>query len=180
MEKNYCFVSPSDSSYSTPPNNCVPVDCSSGKISSPNCKCAHPYTVTLVFLYVGFSDLGNSTYYTALKTSLMQSFRSYNLAVDSVTLSSPILDLFDNLHLILEVFPSGLDRFNKTAASALASVLSNQTILRPKYFGPFSVVLNYAHLGGKSGSHIELRNITCTSCLKKFAMLNSINLSINH
>nr|XP_011461107.1 PREDICTED: probable leucine-rich repeat receptor-like protein kinase At5g49770 isoform X3 [Fragaria vesca subsp. vesca] len=153
MEKNYCIVPPSDSSPSTPPNNCVPVVCSSGKVSSPNCKCAHPYTVTLVFLYISFSDFGNSTYFTALEISLIQSFWDHNIPVDSVSLDSHSLDLLDYLHLVLEIFPYDQDRFNESEASALVSVLNNQTLSRPKYFGPFFVqsgLLYYAqHRGSR-------------------------------
>ncbi|KAM5585360.1 leucine-rich repeat receptor protein kinase HPCA1-like [Rosa sericea] len=171
MAKNYCVVSPSDSLYSTPPNNCVPVGCSSGKVSSPNCKCAHPYTVTLVFLYVSFSDFGNSTYYTELEISLIQSFQSYNIPVDSVSLGSPSFDLFYYLHLILEVFPSDQDHFNKSEASALASVLSNQTLTRPNYFGPFSVALNYAHFGGSNKALIIGAAVGCSVLLLSIALV---------
>ncbi|XP_024200443.2 leucine-rich repeat receptor protein kinase HPCA1 [Rosa chinensis] len=171
MAKNYCIVSSSDSLYSTPPNNCAPIGCSSGKVSSPNCKCAHPYTVTLVFLYVSFSDFGNSTYYTELEISLIQSFRTYNIPVDSVSLGSPFFDLFYNFHLILEVFPSDQDHFNKSEASALASVLSNQTLPRPPYFGPFSVALNYAHFGGSNKALIIGAAVGCSVLLLSIALV---------
>ncbi|KAL6196105.1 hypothetical protein ACLB2K_031720 [Fragaria x ananassa] len=156
MEKNYCIVPPSDSSPSTPPNNCVPVDCRSGKVSSPNCKCAHPYTVTLVFLYISFSDFGNSTYFTALEISLIQSFWDHNIPVDSVSLNSHSLDLLDYLHLVLEIFPYDQDRFNESEASALVSVLNNQTLSRPKYFGPFFVQSGLPYYAQHRGSRKAL------------------------
>ncbi|KAI5333992.1 PREDICTED: probable leucine-rich repeat [Prunus dulcis] len=49
-----------------------------------------------------------------------------------------------------KVFPSGEDRFNETGASALASVLSNQTLPRPDYFGPYIVVFYYGKSGGSN------------------------------
>ncbi|BBH02092.1 Leucine-rich repeat protein kinase family protein, partial [Prunus dulcis] len=150
MEKKYCIVSRSDSSYSTPPSNCAPVACSSSEVLSPNCKCAHPFKATLVVLFVSFSNLGNFSYYTALQASLMQSFHSYKLPVDSVSVSYPTWSSSYYLQLMLEVFPSGEDRFNETGASALASVLSNQTLPRPDYFGPYIVVFYYGKSGGSN------------------------------
>ncbi|XP_008227090.1 PREDICTED: probable leucine-rich repeat receptor-like protein kinase At5g49770 [Prunus mume] len=150
MEKKYCFVSRSDSSYSMPPSNCEDVACSSGEVLSPNCKCAHPFKATLVVLFVSFSNLGNFSYYKALQASLMQSFHSYNIPVDSVSVSYPTWSSSYYLQLMLEVFPSGEDRFNETGASALASVLSNQTLPRPDYFGPYIVVFYYGKSGGSN------------------------------
>ncbi|KAL6205402.1 hypothetical protein ACLB2K_022662 [Fragaria x ananassa] len=98
-----------------------------------------------------FSDFGNSTYFTALEISLIQSFWDHNIPVDSVSLDSHSLDLLDYLHLVLEIFPYDQDRFNESEASALVSVLNNQTLSRPKYFGPFFVqsgLLYYAQYRG--------------------------------
>lgn len=149
-----------------PPSNCAPVACSSSEVLSPNCKCAHPLKATLVVLFVSFSNLGNFSYYTALQASLMQSFHSYNLPVDSVSVSYPTWSSSYYLQLMLEVFPSGEDRFNETGASALASVLSNQTLPRPDYFGPYIVVFYYGKSGGNSEYLIKLGNIHCSSTWK--------------
>ena len=55
----------------------------------------------------------------------MQTFRSYDLPVDSVSLSNSIIDSFGYLGLSLEVFPSGDDRFNKTGITMIGYVLNN-------------------------------------------------------
>ena len=93
----------------------------------------------------------------------MQSFHSYNLPVDSVSVSYPTWSSSSYLQLMLEVFPSGEDGFNETGASALASVLSNQTLPRPDYFGPYFIVFYYGKSGGNSEYPIELGNINCSS-----------------
>ncbi|PQM34328.1 putative leucine-rich repeat receptor-like protein kinase [Prunus yedoensis var. nudiflora] len=131
MANNYCIVSPSNSSNLIPPSNCASVACSPGQVSSPNCTCAYPYTGTLVFIFVSFSNLGNFNYYTALQDSLVRTFQSYNLPVESVSLGYPTWGSSYQLELFIQVFPSGQDRFNQTGASAIASVISNQTLSRP-------------------------------------------------
>ncbi|CAN1259597.1 Leucine-rich repeat receptor protein kinase HPCA1 [Linum perenne] len=133
----YCTISPPNSRYSTPPNNCVPGDCSSNQTASPNCGCAFPYTGLLVFRAPSFSDLGNSSIFTMLQKSLMDSFRTNQLAVDSVHLSNPRKDSSEYLDIDLKVFPYGQDHFNRTGVSRIAFVLSNQTFKPPKMFGPF-------------------------------------------
>ncbi|GLU06071.1 hypothetical protein SLE2022_231340 [Rubroshorea leprosula] len=86
----YCVVSQSNSTslYTTPASNCLPATCSSDQVSSPRCRCAYPYTGILFFRGILFSDLGNSTIYVVLQTSLMQFFQSNNLLVDSVSLNA--------------------------------------------------------------------------------------------
>ncbi|XP_054800898.1 LOW QUALITY PROTEIN: leucine-rich repeat receptor protein kinase HPCA1-like [Prosopis cineraria] len=54
--KIYCQEPQSNSVYSTPPDNCAPLPCSSGQISSPSCKCSYPYTGTLYARALSFSD----------------------------------------------------------------------------------------------------------------------------
>ncbi|GMY05130.1 leucine-rich repeat receptor protein kinase HPCA1-like isoform X1, partial [Fagus crenata] len=137
--KIYCMVpqSKGNSTYSTLPNNCVPKDCNFGQVSSPNCKCAYPYTGTLVFRAPSFSDLGNSSYYIVLQKSLMNYSQSQKLPVDSVSLSNPIKDSSENLEISLQVFPSGQDRFNRKGISSIGFVLSNQTYKPPHEYGPF-------------------------------------------
>ncbi|KAJ6715608.1 LEUCINE-RICH REPEAT-CONTAINING PROTEIN [Salix viminalis] len=146
--KSYCFVPQTEPSYSTPPNNCVAASCSDNQISSPKCECALPYTGLLQFRAPSFSNLENSTYYTVLQKSLMNSFMLHQLPVDSVALSSPRKDSSHYLVLNLQVFPVGQDRFNRTGISSIGFELSNQTFKPPPQFGPFFFIadpyLNFA------------------------------------
>ncbi|KAK1421678.1 hypothetical protein QVD17_24206 [Tagetes erecta] len=142
----YCVRSTeSNSSYSTPPNNCIPAaTCGLYKVSSPNCKCSYPYTGTLTFRAPSFSDLGNSTIYTSLETSMMTSFESNYLPVDSVSLGQPTKNSDDYLEITLDIFPSGDERFNRSGISRIGFVLSNQTYKPPHAFGPyFFIAHNY-------------------------------------
>uniref|UniRef100_A0A6N2N2A3 Protein kinase domain-containing protein n=1 Tax=Salix viminalis TaxID=40686 RepID=A0A6N2N2A3_SALVM len=154
VTKSYCTVSRPNSSYATPPKNCVPSSCLANQHSSPNCKCAFPYTGLLVFRAPSFSNLGNITYFSALEKSLMDSFKSHQLPVDSVHLSQPRKDPSQYLDLNLQVFPFGQDRFNRTAISRIGFVLSNQTFKPPAQFGPFFFAGDtYLHFtGGVIGS----------------------------
>ncbi|XP_058188474.1 leucine-rich repeat receptor protein kinase HPCA1-like isoform X2 [Rhododendron vialii] len=139
----YCAIPPSNSSYSFrsysfPSKKCIPPKCSSNEVSSPNCRCAYPYTGTLFFKAPSFSDLGNSTIYTALGSSLLGCFQSNQLPVDSLYLSNPTENTDNYLLISLELFPYGQDRFNRTGISGIAFVLSNQTFNPPSTYGPFS------------------------------------------
>ncbi|KAJ6309299.1 hypothetical protein OIU76_018820, partial [Salix suchowensis] len=147
---SYCTVSQTESSYSTPPINCVAASCSENQISSPNCKCALPYTGLLQFRAPSFSNLENNTYYTVLEKSLMNSFMLHQLPVDSVTLSYPRKDSSHYLVLNLQVFPVGQDRFNRTGISGIGFELSNQTFKPPPQFGPFFFIGNpYLNFAGE-------------------------------
>jgi Leucine-rich repeat (LRR) protein len=139
IDGRYCTVTrQAFDSYSTPSNNCVPTACgSSNQIASPNCQCAYPFTGRLNFRAPSFSSLGNATIYISLEESLMESFRSRQLPVDSVSLRNPNKNLDDYLVITLEVFPAGQDYFNRTGASRIGFVLSNQTFKPPSNFGPF-------------------------------------------
>ncbi|XP_059652149.1 leucine-rich repeat receptor protein kinase HPCA1-like isoform X2 [Cornus florida] len=151
--EGYCTIKQSNSSYSTLANNCLPGQCSSDQISSPNCKCAYPYTGTLFFRSPSFSDLRNTSIYTILQNSLMHSFQSSLLPVDSVSLSNPSKNLVDYLVLSLEVFPSGQDRFSRTEISGIGFVLSNQTFKPPPMFGPFFFIGDpYGYFAGVTSS----------------------------
>ncbi|KAE9446770.1 hypothetical protein C3L33_21338, partial [Rhododendron williamsianum] len=136
----YCVTLQSNSSsYSTLHNNCIPSTCNSPQVSSPNCSCAYPYTGTLKLRAPSFSDLGNSTMYKTLESSLMDCFQSNQLPADSVSLSSPTKTTDNNLLIILEVFPYGQDHFNQTGIFGIAFVLSNHTFQTPStYYGPYS------------------------------------------
>ncbi|KAJ6427831.1 hypothetical protein OIU84_023271 [Salix udensis] len=150
VTKSYCFVPQTEPSYSTPPNNCVAASCSDNQISSPNCECALPYTGLLQFRAPSFSNLENSTYYTVLQKSLMNSFMLHQLPVDSVALSSPRKDSSHYLVLNLQVFPVGQDRFNRTGISSIGFELSNQTFKPPPQFGPFFFIANpYLNFAGE-------------------------------
>lgn len=135
--QTYCVQAQQADSYSTPPENCLPTECSSDQISSPTCKCAFPYTGNLVFRAPSFSNLGNKTTYETLQKSLMLSFQNRQLPVDSVSLSNPTKNLDDYLVIHLQVFPSSQDFFNRTGVSGIGFVLSNQTFKPPSTFGPF-------------------------------------------
>ncbi|PPD79341.1 hypothetical protein GOBAR_DD23744 [Gossypium barbadense] len=114
---DYCSLPQPDSSsvYTTPPMNCVPNSCGTGQISSPRCICAYPYTGTLQFRGLYFSNLRNETPYESLEQNLTQFFRFPELLVDTVSLSS--IDL----------------EFRK-----IASAFSSQDYKPPEqYFGPY-------------------------------------------
>lgn len=140
---SYCQIpvsqSNDNSTYVTEKNNCVETPCSSSdQISSPNCKCAYPYTGTLYFRAPSFSDLGNTTYYKILERSLMSFFQIYTVHADSVALSNPYKDSSHYLVIKLEVFPSSGDRFNRSEISDIGFAFSNQTYKPPKQtFGPY-------------------------------------------
>ncbi|KAK7843348.1 putative leucine-rich repeat receptor-like protein kinase [Quercus suber] len=138
IKSSYCTVSQPNNgpSYSTP-NNCQPISCSSGQVSSPNCLCAYPYSGTLVFRATSISDLGDSIYYTKLEASLMQSFQSQKLPVNSVSLSNPIKDFSEDFKIRLQIFPSGEGCFNRTGLSQAGFVFSNQIFKPPEGFGPY-------------------------------------------
>ncbi|XP_075651400.1 leucine-rich repeat receptor protein kinase HPCA1-like isoform X2 [Castanea sativa] len=89
--ESYCMVpqSKNTSAFSTPPNNCQPINCNLGQDSSPNCKCAYPYKGTLYFRAPSFSDLGNLSYYIDIQSSLMEFAQSHKLPVDLVSTFKP-------------------------------------------------------------------------------------------
>ncbi|KAK9938706.1 hypothetical protein M0R45_015428 [Rubus argutus] len=140
IAKKYCNISPTDYSNSTPPSNCPA--CSSGQVASPNCICAKPYKQRLVFTFVSFSNLGNSSYFKALSDNLTSSFQNKSHPVASVSLSHPSWDSFSQLELNIEIFRSGNRvSFNRAENSAITSVLSNQILEgRPINFGPYSLL----------------------------------------
>ncbi|XP_042493199.1 leucine-rich repeat receptor protein kinase HPCA1-like [Macadamia integrifolia] len=141
----YCMQSENQSisSYSTASMNCVPVVCPSDQNASPTCKCSYPYKGTLVFRTISFSDLGRSSYYKDLESSLLHSFGTYQLPVDSVSLSNLRKDSYDYLEISLEIFPSGNNRFSWSEILGIGLMLSNQTFKPPNYFGPFYFITTY-------------------------------------
>lgn len=155
--QDYCTISKqSDPLYSTGPNNCARVPCSSDQVSSPNCKCAYPFTGTLFFRAPSFSNLNDPTIYTSLETPLMRSFQSIQLPVDSLSLSNPTRNLDNYLALNLDIFPTGTDRFNHTAISGIGFVLSNQTFKPPDDYGPYIFIgHSYNYFAGIGVFHIN-------------------------
>ncbi|TXG53539.1 hypothetical protein EZV62_018795 [Acer yangbiense] len=149
--KEYCTASERGSSYTTPSKSCQPTPCSSGHISSPNCMCAYPYTGILNFRAPSFSGVGNETYYQNLEKTILVSFQSVKLPVDSVSLSNPRKNQSQYLEISLAVFPLGQDSFNRTGISRIGFVLSNQTYKPPKEFGPFFFIGDgYRHFTGET------------------------------
>ncbi|XP_059461840.1 leucine-rich repeat receptor protein kinase HPCA1-like [Corylus avellana] len=150
VTESYCNNSTSSLPNSMPPN-CLQLSCSSDQVASPNCKCGYPYKGTLFFRALSSLDLGNSSYYVAVEESLMQTFQSYDLPVDSVSLSNPTIDSFGYLGLSLQVFPSGDDRFNKTGITMIGYVLNNLSFSPPRLFGPFFLIASiYDYYAGSN------------------------------
>ncbi|KAK7412406.1 hypothetical protein VNO78_03865 [Psophocarpus tetragonolobus] len=151
-ENSYCKQPVRNPSYySTPPNNCSPSPCSSDHISSPNCKCAFPYTGLLISRAVSFSNFSNASYYREIEQTLMDTFRNQSIPVDSVSLSDPSRNsTSDNFELTLQVFPSLTDRFNATGVLTIAFLLSNQIYKPPEFFIPYIFKgANYDFFGGE-------------------------------
>ncbi|CAK9186466.1 unnamed protein product, partial [Ilex paraguariensis] len=134
--ERYCTIQKSYPSNCTPTNNCTTAVCHSGSISSPYCKCAYPYTGTLHFISISFSNLENSSYFRTLAGSLMSAFLSNKLPVDSVSLCDPTVNLYSYLQIKLQIFPSGLDHFNRTGISTVGFLLTSQSFPIPNY-GPY-------------------------------------------
>lgn len=132
-----------NSSYATPTENCVALSCNAQQLLSPNCNCANPITGILHFRSFSFSDFQNGSYYTLLQAAMMESFKSDQLPVDSISLSVPLKDAYDYLEVRLDVFPSGVYVFNRTGFSVITSQLNNVTFVKlPDAFGPFFFTLN--------------------------------------
>ncbi|CAL0309305.1 unnamed protein product [Lupinus luteus] len=149
-QQSYCQVPKVIPSYSTPPNNCSPQKCTNSQISSPNCKCAYPYTGSLISRALSISNF-NTSDYKDIEKSLMDSFRAQNLPVDSVSLSDPMKNSSnDNFQFTLSIFPSQTDRFNRTGVSQIAFVLSNQIYKSPEFFFPYLFIgANYRYYEGE-------------------------------
>ncbi|CAK9151380.1 unnamed protein product [Ilex paraguariensis] len=150
--ERYCTIQKSNSSYITPTNSCTPVVCRSDRILSQNCKCAYPYTGTLHFFSFSFSNLENSSYFGTLAGSLMLAFRSNQLPVDSVSLSDPTVDVYSYLQFRLQIFPSGLDHFNRTGISTVGFVLNRQSFPLKDYGPYFFIDDSYCCFAGANKS----------------------------
>ncbi|KAJ0040284.1 hypothetical protein Pint_27224 [Pistacia integerrima] len=128
------------SSPSTPPNNCV-----------PNCSNS-PIVGILIFRSFSFSNWENTSYYNFLRDKFMESFKSSNLPVDSMTFR--FVTANDYLELEVKVFPSGSNRFNITTFSMISSQLNNINFvnLSPNY-GP-SYYINHRNYFPEKKSQI--------------------------
>ncbi|KAJ6937918.1 leucine-rich repeat receptor-like protein kinase [Populus alba x Populus x berolinensis] len=155
--KNYCTVPQANYSYTRLPEKCVPLHCISDQISSPNCECSYPYRGVLVFK-PPFLESRNSTYYVHLEEeSLMRSFKSHQLPVDSVEVNFPAKDSFGYLESNLSMFPSGQNHFNTATISYIGFVLSLQTYENSDIFGPtYFKGSAYPYFDGKSTVSKEL------------------------
>ncbi|GMN33288.1 hypothetical protein TIFTF001_004078 [Ficus carica] len=100
---------------------------SSDQISSPNCKCAYPYTGVLYFEAPSFSNLEKTTRYKDFENDLKTFFELYNFSVDLVSLSNPAESSSRYLEMRLEIFLLDQDCFNRTEISYLGFTLGNQT-----------------------------------------------------
>ncbi|THG13869.1 hypothetical protein TEA_022015 [Camellia sinensis var. sinensis] len=153
--ESHCIIQQSNSSYSIEPKTCMQVTCKSHQISSPNCRCAYPYTGLLILGAPSF-NVKNSNIYTSLENYLMRSFQSYQLPVDSVSLSKNPDDSL--IILSLEVFPYGVEHFDRTGISGIAFVLSNMTFYPMKPFGPlFFIADPYSYFAGIYAFHQKRR-----------------------
>ncbi|KAL3635199.1 hypothetical protein CASFOL_019746 [Castilleja foliolosa] len=150
IEQTYCTIPPkSNATYTTPSDNCTQTPCSSEQISSPTCQCAYPYSGTLYFRALSFSNIGNATIFESLQQELMKTFTTYQQPVDSVSLSNPMKNSNNYLLLSLQVFPSGQDHFNRTGLSQIGFMLSNQTFKPSPEFRPFYFIADqYAYFAG--------------------------------
>jgi hypothetical protein len=131
-------------SNSTAQNNCSQLSCNLDQVASPNCKCAYPYKGTLFFRALFSFDLGNLSYYAAVEESIKHTLMSYELPVDSVSLSNPTIDLLGDLQWSLNVFPSSVDRFNQTGITMIGYVLNNLSFNPPSQFGTYFLIA-YQH-----------------------------------
>uniref|UniRef100_A0A3Q7EQZ2 Leucine-rich repeat-containing N-terminal plant-type domain-containing protein n=1 Tax=Solanum lycopersicum TaxID=4081 RepID=A0A3Q7EQZ2_SOLLC len=151
----YCAIQISNDSFSSP-LQCPAMSCNSDKILSPTCKCLYPYTGTLHFFSLSFSNLENSSYFTTLAGSMMSAFLSNGLPVDSVSLSDPTVDVYSYLQIEAQIFPSTQDSFNHTSIPSIGYLL-NRNPFQLQYFGPFFFTSEsyccFADGNKKSSSH---------------------------
>ncbi|THG11768.1 hypothetical protein TEA_026064 [Camellia sinensis var. sinensis] len=151
-QNKYCTVEQYNPLYPPQTNNCMSTTCSSDKIASPNCVCEYPYTGTIVFRALSFSYLGNPRIYTSLTNSLMDSFQSLKLPVDSVSLGNLTADSDNYFVLNVTIFPSGQDYFNRTGIYEIGFFFVNQTFKPEEKFGFGPYVFHAAMYGNFEGS----------------------------
>ncbi|XP_047320339.1 leucine-rich repeat receptor protein kinase HPCA1-like [Impatiens glandulifera] len=173
VERTYCIPLQSNPPFSSPPNNCIPPTCSDDQVSSPNCRCAYPFTGNFTLRAPSIVGLGNSSLYSELQSSMMSSFTSFGLPVDSVSISNPIRNTDNYLILKLGFFPFGTDRFNRTGIYSTAFTLNNQMFKPPVIFGPYLFGgEQYIHFQGEgSGSRKSNTGIIVGAAIGGFVLV---------
>ncbi|WOH15006.1 hypothetical protein DCAR_0934536 [Daucus carota subsp. sativus] len=139
---------------------CFPAVCVSDNINkicqSVNSK-LKPYTGTLNFLAVSFSNLQSPVYYESLSASIMSAFNRSNLPVNSVVFCTPSFDLSSHFQVRIQIFPSGQDSFNRTGVSDVSNTLTRQLFLLSPFFRPFTFIHDlYEFEGEKKSSNAGL------------------------
>ncbi|XP_076909841.1 leucine-rich repeat receptor protein kinase HPCA1-like [Bidens hawaiensis] len=140
VNESFCSnITDTTSWYSTPlNNNCDRPSCIDGRVLSPNCQCAFPYTGFFTFKAPSFSSTVNYTIYISLHDSLMGFFKNASLPVDSISLNNISRNSKDYLMVRLDVFPSGPQGcFNRTGILEIGFAFSNQTFKPKKDFNTY-------------------------------------------
>ncbi|XP_031251475.1 probable leucine-rich repeat receptor-like protein kinase At5g49770 [Pistacia vera] len=113
------------SSPSTPTNSCE-------ASSSP------PIIGTLYFRSFTFSNWKNASYYSIVRDEFMNSFKKFNLPVDSMSVTFQVVSANDYLELHVEVCPSVNGLLDRTNFSLIISQLNNISFVTlGPIFGPF-------------------------------------------
>ncbi|KAI3676115.1 hypothetical protein L1987_85714 [Smallanthus sonchifolius] len=150
----YCTARKPNIPTTLPSTSCPPVNCGSSKVLSPNCICTNPYTGTIYFFSHSFSNLDNTAYLTTLRDTLMSAFRSGQLPVDSISISSATLDEYKYLQYRLHIFPSCQDYFDRSSVSSIGTVINRQLFSLPFYGPLFFLDESYCCFpGDKSSNH---------------------------
>ncbi|XP_028785400.1 probable leucine-rich repeat receptor-like protein kinase At5g49770, partial [Neltuma alba] len=87
----------------------------------PKLQCAFPYRGVLTSRAPGFSNFRNTSYFKDLEHGLLTTFQSHDLPVDSVSLTNAFQNSVTSyFSLDVEVFPSQIDRFNRTGVLSIS------------------------------------------------------------
>ncbi|KAL8130397.1 hypothetical protein V2J09_019552 [Rumex salicifolius] len=123
-----------------PESNCSSSSCSSNKLRSPSdCKCRRAYIGHIIFRSYSFSDLNKTTYFEALKKSIMEYVVNTSLPVESFSLVRVTMDSFSYLNMTVAFFPpSGNKKFNVTGITNIGNDLNDHKFTAPaNFYGPF-------------------------------------------
>ncbi|KAH9606647.1 hypothetical protein KSS87_013083, partial [Heliosperma pusillum] len=176
-QSQLCFLPQPSQSYTTP-RNCETVPCTSGRVSSLSCHCSYPYSGTLTFAAPQFSNLQNFTNYGALERAFMNAFSANKMPVGSVSLSNIYRDTSNYLHITLQIFPLGQDRFNRTTILTIGFMLSSQTFQPPSYYGPFTY-LPVEYTTFSDGSESKLNRVRKTLAIIGGSIAGAISLILS-
>ncbi|KAK4476787.1 hypothetical protein RD792_015947 [Penstemon davidsonii] len=133
-------------------SNCGAMSCRGDAVLTPTCQCSRPYTGTIHFYSVSFSNLQNVSYFNSLNGTLMSLFLSDGLPVNSVIASNPVIDLYSYMQFTLQIFPSGQDSFERRSVSRIGFLLNRQPF-HLQYFGPsFFIDQPYCCFSGSNNS----------------------------